>query len=62
MEVLIKHGVDVQKELGPSRNKNTPLMVAAYCGELEICKLLVKHGALVEHKGELMSMATPTIY
>jgi ankyrin repeat protein len=51
VEVLLKHGADVHKELGPSRNKCTPLMVAAYSGDLEICKLLVKHGAIVEAKG-----------
>lgn len=51
VEVLLNHDANIEKELGPSRNKVTPLMVAAYTGDLDICKLMVKYGALVESKG-----------
>ena len=51
MECLIKHGVDIHKELSAGKNKNTPLMVAAYSGHLDIVRLLVRHSARVEQKG-----------
>lgn len=51
VQSLIKHGADVHAELGASKNKNTPLMVAAYAGNLDIVKLLIASGAKVDQKG-----------
>ena len=52
VEMLLRYGADVHRELGPSRDKKTPLMVAAYSGDLDIVKLLIGHDARVEQKGK----------
>ena len=52
VEALLKYGADVHRELSAARNKNSPLMVAAYSGNLDMVKLLVAHEAKVEQKGE----------
>ena len=51
VEMLLRDGADVHRELGPSRDKKTPLMLAASCGDLDIVKLLIAHDAKIEHKG-----------
>ena len=53
MKSLIKHGADVHKTLGASKNKASPLMMACYRGNLEIVKFLHKHNALIEQRGIL---------
>lgn len=45
VEVLLKYGALVDCELGASKNKLTPLMIACATGRLDIVRLLVKHGA-----------------
>ena len=50
--MLLKYGADVHRELGASRNKLTPLMMAASRGNLDMCKLLIRHDARVEKKGK----------
>ena len=51
LKVLIKNGADIHKELSAGKQKNTPLMMAAYRGELEMVKLLVKNTGKVEQGG-----------
>ena len=53
-EVLLKYDANVDSELGASKNKTTPLMKAAARGDLDMVKLLFKHNALIEKKGELV--------
>jgi len=51
LKILIKHQVDVNRVLSAGKNKITPLIIAASHGDLEICKVLVQHGAHVEQLG-----------
>lgn len=48
LKVLLKHGVNVNKPLSASKAKLTPLMIAAGKGNLEIVRLLVQNGAIIE--------------
>ncbi len=51
MKLLVQYGADLNKELGASKDKKSPLMVAAGAGHLDVVKYLVSKGALVEQKG-----------
>jgi ankyrin repeat protein len=50
-EVLLKYGAAIDSELGATKNKLTPLMIACAGGHLEMVRLLVKHGANALKKG-----------
>ena len=52
MRTLLEFGADMEKELGASKEKKTPLMLAAASGRLDIVRLLVTNGAKVESRGE----------
>ena len=51
MKVLLKYGADVHWPLGPSKDKKTPIILAAARGSLEMVKLLFKQGAFIEQEG-----------
>jgi ankyrin repeat protein len=57
VRILLKNSADVKKELGASHNKQTPLMIAAALGNLEMVKLLVANGAPVEQRDKLKRTA-----
>ena len=48
MQTLIDYGVDFDKE--NLIDKNTPLELAAWTGNVEVCKVLIKAGSKLEHK------------
>ncbi|XP_078315747.1 poly [ADP-ribose] polymerase tankyrase-like isoform X2 [Crassostrea virginica] len=48
LNVLIKHGANVNKQLSAGKDKLTPLMLAAAYGHLDIARRLVQAGATVE--------------
>lgn len=52
LKILLKHGVDVNKSLSASKGKLSPLMIAASKGNLEMVRLLVQNGAVIEQLGE----------
>jgi ankyrin repeat protein len=52
LKVLLKHKVNVNKAVSASKNKVTPLMMAAQRGDLEVARLLVQSGATVELLGQ----------
>ena len=54
---MLKYGADVHLTLGPSKDKKTPIILAAAHGNLEMVKLLFKHGALIEQGGENIELA-----
>ncbi|XP_033735456.1 poly [ADP-ribose] polymerase tankyrase-like [Pecten maximus] len=45
---LLKHGVDVNKPLSAGKEKLSPLMISAGKGNLDIARLLIQAGAVVE--------------
>ena len=51
VKVLLKHQVDVNKPLTASKDKLTPLMIAACKGHLDIARLLVAQKAFIEQTG-----------
>jgi len=51
VEMLLKYGAVVDCELGASKNKLTPLMIACSIGRLDLVRLLIKHGAKPMQKG-----------
>ena len=51
VKVLLKYKPDVNKPLNAGKNKNTPLMLCAAQGNLEMTRLVHKAGGLVEGKG-----------
>ena len=51
MKILIKHQVDVNKQLSAGKNRVTPLMIAASHGHLDIARILVQNGATIEQPG-----------
>ncbi len=51
VKVLVKYGADIHKPLSASKTKNTPLILTAAQGELEMAKLLYQKGARVEEAG-----------
>jgi len=50
-KILLQYGAVVDIELGASKNKLTPLMIACSVGGLEFVRLLVSHGANPLHRG-----------
>ncbi|KAK3092730.1 hypothetical protein FSP39_006660 [Pinctada imbricata] len=48
LSVLLKYGVDVNKQLSAGKEKMTPLMIAAARGHLDMARRLVQSGAVVE--------------
>ena len=56
-KILLKHGAIVDIELGASKNKLTPLMIACSVGGLEFVRLLVSHRANPLYKGSWLSLA-----
>ena len=52
MKILIKHQVDVNKQLSAGKNRVTPLMLAASHGHLDIARILVQNGAVIEQPGK----------
>jgi len=61
-EILLKYGAVVDIELGASKNKLTPLMIACSVGGLECVRLLVRHGANPLHKGSRLLLAFIGVY
>ncbi|KAL4238217.1 hypothetical protein ACF0H5_002929 [Mactra antiquata] len=57
VKILIKHQVDVNKQLSAGKNRVTPLMIAARHGDLELCKVLVQNGAHIEQCDKLKRSA-----
>jgi len=56
-KILLKHGAIIDVELGASKNKLTPLLIASSMGGLEIVRLLVSHSANPLYKG-IMSLTS----
>ena len=52
MKVLLKYQVNVNKQVSASKNKLSPLMMAAERGNLDMARLLVQSGAIVELLGQ----------
>ena len=50
MKLLLEHRADVNVKAGNKRK--TPLFVAARAGELDVCRLLLKHGADVASRNK----------
>ena len=57
MKILVGHGCDLKVELGASKNKSTPLMLAAQGGHLQIVKFLISKTATVEARGKTRVIA-----
>lgn len=57
VKVLLKHQVDVNKPLTASKDKMTPLMIAACKGHLEIARLLVGQKAFIEQTDKMKRTA-----
>jgi ankyrin repeat protein len=51
VRTLLEYGAELEKELGASKEKKTPLMLAAATGNLDIVRLLITNGAKVEARG-----------
>ena len=51
MKVLLKYCADVHWPLGPSKDKKTPIILAAAHGNMKMVKLLFKQGAFIEQEG-----------
>ena len=51
LKVLLKNKVNVNKQVSASKNKLSPLMMAAERGYLDMVRLLVQSGATVELLG-----------
>ena len=47
------YGANVHVPLSPGKDKKTPIILAAAHGNLEMVKLLYKHGAFLEQEGML---------
>ena len=62
IKILLKHGVNVNKPLSAGKNKVTPLMIAAGKGNLEIVRLLVQNGAVIEQLGIMSNFYTIYVY
>jgi len=56
-KILLKHDAIVDIELGASKNKLTPLMIACSVGSLEFVRLLISHGANPLYKGSGLLLA-----
>ena len=52
--MLLKYGAVVDCELGASKDKLTPLMIACSIGRLDIVRLLLKNGAKALQRGSLL--------
>ena len=58
-KILLKHGAIIDVELGASKNKLTPLLIASSMGGLEFVRLLVSHGANPLYKGIMSGSSYP---
>jgi ankyrin repeat protein len=52
--MLLKYGAMADCELGASKDKLTPLMIACSMGRLDIIRLLLKYGANALQRGALL--------
>ncbi|GAB1609603.1 poly [ADP-ribose] polymerase tankyrase-like isoform X2 [Argonauta hians] len=57
VKVMLKYQVDVNKTMTASKDKMTPLMIAASKGHLDIAKLLVASKAKVENRDKMRRTA-----
>ena len=53
MRALLTYGANVHVPLSPGKDKKTSIILAAAHGNLEMVKLLYKHGAFLEQEGML---------